>query len=94
MSDPYVHPKKYRRQSESELKIPAVMFSVARDGEVVGEFSEAEFARKIRSQEIRSTDHYFVEGMADWKPVYEYIPSATLPPTPSPESVKSASDRK
>ena len=63
-------------------------FSVARDGEIIGEFSEAELGRKIRSQEIRSTDHYFVEGMTDWRFVYEYSPSAALPPTPTPESVR------
>ncbi len=66
------------------------MFNVARDGEIIGEFTEAQFARMIRSLEIRSTDHYFVEGMAEWEPVYEYRPSVTLPPTPTPESVRTA----
>lgn len=70
-----------------------MIFSVARDGQILGEFSEAQFASKIRSQEIRSTDHYFVEGMPDWRPVYEYQPSVTLPPTPTPESVNAASNR-
>ena len=42
------------------------------DGEVVGEFSEAEFDSKIFSGELRPDDHFWCEGMTDWQPVSTY----------------------
>ncbi len=72
------------------LNSSSVIFHVARDGEVIGQFEEAEFASRVRRIEIRSTDYYFVEGMAEWRPVYEYRPSVALPATPTPESVRAA----
>ena len=45
---------------------------VARAGEVIGQFDEPTFQEKIFSGEIRPEDHYWVEGLADWKAVSQY----------------------
>ena len=70
-----------------------VRYHIARDGEVIGAYTEAEFASKVRRLEIRSTDYFFVEGMKEWQPVYEYQPSVALAPTPTPESVRARENR-
>lgn len=48
------------------------MFSVARDGEVLGEFSEKDFRAKIFGNEIWPTDSFWRSGMDDWQPVSSY----------------------
>jgi len=50
-----------------------VTFFVCRiDGTQVGEFNEAEFRKKFFARKIAANDHYWHEGMADWRPVSEY----------------------
>jgi len=44
------------------------------DGTSIGEFEEAEFRDKIARGELRPGDFYWIEGMADWKPISEYRP--------------------
>lgn len=63
---------------------------VARDGQIIGEFNEAEFASRLRRQEIRSSDYFMDDRMTTWLPVYEYRSSVSLPPTPTPESLGSS----
>jgi predicted RNA-binding Zn-ribbon protein involved in translation (DUF1610 family) len=50
----------------------AMIFHVARAGEVIGEFSESAFQEKVFAGEIRPEDHYWTEGLADWRPVSQY----------------------
>lgn len=45
---------------------------VSRDGQEIGNWPEAEFRDLVFRSEILPTDHYFIEGMPDWKPVSEY----------------------
>jgi hypothetical protein len=45
---------------------------VARDGQVIGEFSESEFREKIYRGEIYAEDFYWCEEMSDWAPVSHY----------------------
>jgi GYF domain 2 len=45
---------------------------VARGGEIIGEFDEPTFQGKVFAGEIRPEDHYWVEGLADWKAVSQY----------------------
>ena len=42
------------------------------DGRKLGEFTEAEFRRKIASGDLSPQDYYWHEGMADWKPISGY----------------------
>ncbi|SRR6266487_4599816 len=45
---------------------------VARDGKVIGEFSEDDFRKNVRAGVILSTDHYFCEGFTNWKSVADF----------------------
>jgi hypothetical protein len=42
------------------------------DGTKLGELNEAEFQEKIFSGSLTSTDYYWHEGMADWRPIADY----------------------
>lgn len=69
----------------------AMIFHVARAGEVVGEFSEPVFQSKVFAGEILPDDHYWTEGLADWRPVSQYrIAAKTVrmksAPVPTPET--------
>ena len=59
----------------------STMIFVARDGETIGEHAETLFAAKVRSGEIRPSDHFWTEGMVDWKTVAEYEPPRSRPQT-------------
>lgn len=61
---------------------------VARDGQIIGEYTEAEFASLLRKQEILSRDYFMDDTMTSWRPIYEYRSQTPLPPTPTPESVR------
>jgi hypothetical protein len=61
------------------------LFYVARNGEVIGKYSEQEFREKIFSSEVGADDYYFVEGMKQWVLVSQYRTSHephVLPPLP------------
>ncbi len=47
-------------------------YHVARDGELVGELNADEFRAQIFSGQILPDDHYWTEGMTDWKQVSEW----------------------
>ena len=49
-----------------------MIFHVVREGEVIGEFSESAFQEKIFAGEIRPGDHYWTEGLPDWRLVSQY----------------------
>ncbi|MDQ3198918.1 MAG: DUF4339 domain-containing protein [Verrucomicrobiota bacterium] len=51
----------------------------ARDGELLGEFPENGFRRQRASGGILATDHYWTEGMTDWKMVSDW--RAPIAPT-------------
>ncbi|MBA3962583.1 MAG: DUF4339 domain-containing protein [Chthoniobacterales bacterium] len=69
-----------------------MIYHVARDGEVLGEFSEDEFRARRARGAVLPTDHYWTEEMSEWKPVSEYrvvaktqrirIAPELAPPTP------------
>lgn len=42
------------------------------DGTQLGEFTETEFQTKISRGEFAADDHYWREGMPDWRPVSQY----------------------
>jgi hypothetical protein len=52
--------------------VKAMIFHVARAGEVIGQFGESAFQEKVFAGEIRPEDHYWTEGLADWRPVSQY----------------------
>jgi hypothetical protein len=56
-----------------------VIFHVARDGEVIGEFDEEDFREKLGRKEILWTDHFLAEASQEWKPVHDYNPGRKLP---------------
>jgi len=57
------------------------MIFVARDGETIGEHPEPLFVAKVRGGEIRPSDHFWTEGMLDWKTVSEFEPLRSRPQT-------------
>ena len=67
------------------------------DGESLGEMSEEDFRKRIFSGELKPDDHYWHEGMGEWKPISAYKVAAktvrlTAPPPSGPPvaSVRSA----
>lgn len=59
------------------------------DGESLGEMSEEDFRKRIFSGELKPDDHYWHEGMEDWKPISAYRVAAktvrlTAPPPSAP----------
>ena len=49
-----------------------MVFFVTRDGKQIDEHPKHEFHAKLLSGDIVTTDYYWVDGMADWRPVSEY----------------------
>lgn len=47
-------------------------FHVARNGEVIGEFSEQDFRDKVFRGEVRRDDFYWTEKMTKWQSVAQY----------------------
>jgi hypothetical protein len=58
------------------------VFYVARQGAEIGQFSVEEFRHNVRVGKIKPGDHYWTEGMDDWRLVSEYrsLPSPSGPP--------------
>ena len=68
----------------------AMIFHVARAGQVIGEFSESAFQEKVFAGEIRPEDHYWTEGLADWRSVSQYrIAAKTVRMSQPPIAAKS-----
>jgi GYF domain 2 len=71
-----------------------MIFHVAREGEVIGEFSESTFQEKIFAGEIRPGDHYWTEGLPDWRLVSQYrILAKTVRMSAEPPPISAESDR-
>ena len=63
-----------------------MIFFVTRDGKQIDEYEKPEFHSKLLAGEILTTDHYWVEGMTDWRPISEYtigMPTMKMDLTPS-----------
>jgi hypothetical protein len=56
-----------------------VIFHVARDGKLIGQFDEEDFREKLARKEIQWTDQYLIEGSQAWRPVYDYSFAAPKP---------------
>ncbi|MEP6821018.1 MAG: DUF4339 domain-containing protein [Chthoniobacterales bacterium] len=56
---------------------------VSRDGEKVGEFSSAEFQERLRTRFVLPTDHFWGEGMVEWRLVSDYYAGPAAPPDPT-----------
>ena len=65
-----------------------MIFYVARDGKVLGEFDEERFQSELKAGRIGPADHYFIEGFADWRPVYEYNHPPPIPKITPKRTVK------
>lgn len=50
---------------------PAAIYHVARDGQVIGAFAFPTLAEEFKVGSVLATDHYIIEGEADWKLVEE-----------------------
>ncbi len=63
-------------------------YHVARQGEVVGEFSADEFRARRESGAILPGDHYWTEGMEEWAEAKTWSPpmTATVKMTVAPPS--------
>jgi DNA-directed RNA polymerase subunit RPC12/RpoP len=83
------------------ISVPAtpMVFHVAREGAEIGQFSEEQFRHNIRVGKIKPGDHYWTEGMDDWRSVSEYpsLPSPSgpppLPPVPQVPKKKQRTER-
>ena len=69
-----------------------IIYHVAREGEIFGEFSAQEFRRQRSRGELKPTDHFWTEGMSGWKEVSEWqqpmaatVRMLPAPPTPTPQ---------
>lgn len=51
--------------------LPVFVVKIARDGEDIGDFSWSEIRSLVASGSILPTDHYWYEGMAEWRLVGE-----------------------
>ena len=54
----------------------------ARNGEVIGEHSFQEACQMVRTSKVALTDHYWHEGMGEWKLVSECNTATEIPPAP------------
>ena len=59
------------------------MIHVARDGAKLGEFTLEQIRQGLTTGQFRSTDLGWQTGMADWRPLSEFV-GATPTPTPTP----------
>lgn len=49
------------------------MISIAHNGQELGQFSADEVAAMVEGGQIDQTAHYWMEGMAEWRPITEII---------------------
>ncbi len=61
-----------------------MLISIARDGQEIGEWSEYIVRSFYQEGQLLGSDHYWHEGMTEWKPLRDLIKPA-LPPTATPE---------
>lgn len=61
-----------------------MIYHVARDGESLGEFPEDAFRLHRASGYFASSDHFWTDGMADWKPVRDWLAPMPAPRAASP----------
>ena len=57
-----------------------MLLSIARDGQEIGEWSEAEVRGLYTSGQLVGSDLFWCEGMVEWKPLRSLIKPALLPP--------------
>jgi pimeloyl-ACP methyl ester carboxylesterase len=63
---------------------PAKLYQVARDGQVIGEFNEAEIRQRLGNWQLSMTDTAWTEGMAEWQPLPTLFLPPARPPSPPP----------
>lgn len=49
--------------------MPSPLLRISREGQILGEFTAAEVAAKIKDGSLRSTDAFWAKGMDNWAPV-------------------------
>ncbi len=54
-----------------------VILYLARDGEELGECERHDLAQLVRENQVRSTDHYWHEGMTEWRLVSDLLAEET-----------------
>lgn len=59
-------------------------YYIARDGQQIGPFEEAEILRRIEEGVLSSNDLCWREGMTDWRPIATVLNLATPKPSPPP----------
>ena len=55
-------------------------YHIARNNQQLGVFQDEDLPAKLASGELLPTDLAWTEGMADWKPLADCLPSPTAPP--------------
>ncbi len=64
---------------------PATLYQVARNGQVIGEFTEAEIRHRLGNWQLSMTDMGWTEGMSDWLVLTTlFPPPAQVVPPPIP----------
>lgn len=48
---------------------------VARDGKIIGQFETKEILNRLASKQLLYTDHYWAEGMTEWRLLSTLIPA-------------------
>jgi hypothetical protein len=66
------HPPRDVAIAQATTPQTAVLISVARQGKTIGSFDIASFKQNIAAGMLLPTDHYWKNGMAEWKLVADY----------------------
>jgi hypothetical protein len=56
-----------------KLAVEANVISIAHNGQELGQFSADEVAAMVAGGQIDQTAHYWMEGMAEWRPITEIV---------------------
>lgn len=62
------------RYFQSMAPVPPTSYSISRDGQVIGSYSAQQLNHYLEQRILLRTDFYWVDGMANWKPLAELLP--------------------
>jgi hypothetical protein len=55
-----------------------MLIKIARNGKVIGDFESKEIPWRLEQGVLLNTDHYWVEGMQEWKPLKDFVQKPTM----------------
>ena len=55
-----------------------MLIKIARNGKVIGDYESKEIPWRLEQGVLLTSDHYWVEGMKEWKPLKDYVQKPTM----------------